>query len=425
MNNKNILIVEDEPVISMVTGIVLSNIGYNIYKAATGEAAIKSALQNDIDLVLMDINLGTGIDGTEAAREILKHKNLPIVFHTSHTEEEYVNKVKMITKYGYVIKNSGEFVLRTSIEVAFDLFAAHKDLDIKSHDLRERNKELKCLNEISGIIEKNPTHFDEIVNNIIDIIPNAFQYPELTGVEIIIGNKNYATTNFKASQKFIKSDIKISDLLTGEFKVYLSDNNGKEFLKEEQDLINIIAERLSRVYERYSIHDQFLKENKLNKNLLSFVDNILEKNNFEQTARFIFDKLKEAIGVKAGYVALISDDGTENKLLFLDDGGFPCFVNKNLPMPVRGLRAEAYKNGKAVYDNDFMNNHWVKLMPKGHMDLPNVLFAPLNIDEKTLGIIGVSHKYGGFTEEDAAIATNFAKYASLSFKINRFDLNNQ
>ncbi|WP_292487489.1 GAF domain-containing protein [Methanohalobium sp.] len=65
-----------------------------------------------------------------------------------------------------------------------------------------------------------------------------------------------------------------------------------------------------------------------------------------------------------------------------------CHVDTDLPMPVRGLRAEAYRKGDVVYDNDYMNSEWVKYMPEGHMDLPNVLFSPLNVDGKTVGLMG-------------------------------------
>ena len=70
----------------------------------------------------MDVDLGRGITGTEASRKILKKHHLPIVFLTSHSEKEYVDKVKEITNYGYVLKNSGEFVLIESISMAFELF---------------------------------------------------------------------------------------------------------------------------------------------------------------------------------------------------------------------------------------------------------------------------------------------------------------
>jgi len=101
-----------------------------------------------------------------------------------------------------------------------------------------------------------------------------------------------------------------------------------------------------------------------------------------------FDILKETLGVAAGYVALLSPNGTENEVLFLDAGGLDCTVDQTLPMPIRGLRLEAYSTGKPVYDNDFSRNRWQEMLPQGHVALENVLSAPLVIDGKTVGVIG-------------------------------------
>jgi DNA-binding NarL/FixJ family response regulator len=72
----------------------------------------------------MDFNLGEGISGAEAAEEILKFKNIPIIFLTSHFEKEIVERVRNVNRYGYIIKNSGETFLISSIEMALSLFEA-------------------------------------------------------------------------------------------------------------------------------------------------------------------------------------------------------------------------------------------------------------------------------------------------------------
>lgn len=85
------------------------------------------AADSDISMVLMDIDLGRGIDGTEAAQRIVANRDIPIVFLTSHSEKEYVDKVKKISGYGYVLKSSGEFVLIESIKMAYTLVAAKRE----------------------------------------------------------------------------------------------------------------------------------------------------------------------------------------------------------------------------------------------------------------------------------------------------------
>jgi PAS domain S-box-containing protein len=125
-----ILLVEDEAIIALSETAILEGFGYRVKAARNGESAVELFRKgdDDIDLVLMDIDLGRGMDGTEAARQILGLKDVPIVFLTSHSERERVEKVRGITRYGYVIKNSGDFVLQTSIEMAFELFKARESL---------------------------------------------------------------------------------------------------------------------------------------------------------------------------------------------------------------------------------------------------------------------------------------------------------
>jgi PAS domain S-box-containing protein len=135
---KTIMIVEDEAIVAMAKAGTLEGFGYRAVTTGSGEKAIKIALDGNrgIDLILMDIDLGRGIDGTETARRILAKRNLPIVFLTGHAEREMVEKVRGITHYGYVVKNSGDFVLQSSIEMAFELFETQEKMRAHETSLR-------------------------------------------------------------------------------------------------------------------------------------------------------------------------------------------------------------------------------------------------------------------------------------------------
>jgi PAS domain S-box-containing protein len=146
---------------------------------------------------------------------------------------------------------------------------------------------------------------------------------------------------------------------------------------------------------------------------------VLQHREFDKAARAIFDSCKKLIGASAGYVALLSKDGTENKVLFLDPGGHQCTVDPSLTMPIRGLRAQVYRTGKAVYDNDFDKSKWDSFLPQGHVGLKNVLFAPLLIEGKVLGLLGLANKPGGFTENNARIASAFGELAAVALNNNQ------
>ena len=142
---KTILLVEDEALIALSETRELNQVGYKVIHSLTGESAIAIVNENpaSIDLILMDIDLGRGIDGTQAAQDILKIRDIPIVFLSSHMEPEVVKKTEGITNYGYVVKSSVFTVLDASIKMAFKLFRAMRQLDLNSMEIESKNEELR------------------------------------------------------------------------------------------------------------------------------------------------------------------------------------------------------------------------------------------------------------------------------------------
>ena len=131
-DKNTLLLVEDDTFIAMAEKMVLEKYGYTVISRNTGEKAVelinslhthKCDIQR-IDLILMDIDLGKGIDGTEAAEKILKDHDIPVIFLSSHVEKEIVERTEKITSYGYVVKGSSVTVLDASIKMAFKLFEA-------------------------------------------------------------------------------------------------------------------------------------------------------------------------------------------------------------------------------------------------------------------------------------------------------------
>lgn len=146
---KTILLVEDEALIAMDERIILEREGFNVLTANTGERALEMVRAHpEMDLVLMDINLGPGIDGSEAAAIILGEHDLPVVFLSSHTDPEVVEKAEAVTSYGYVVKSSGETVILASIRMAFRLFEARtreKESEEKFRNLFQKHSAVKLL----------------------------------------------------------------------------------------------------------------------------------------------------------------------------------------------------------------------------------------------------------------------------------------
>jgi PAS domain S-box-containing protein len=132
---RTILLVEDTRTNALAVERQLRKAGWGVLHAQTGEEAVRMVCDEGaaIDLILMDIELGSGMDGSQTAGEILKRKELPVVFLSSYTEAEVLERIEKIASYGYVAKNSGGAVLDASIKMAFRLHEANM------RTARERN----------------------------------------------------------------------------------------------------------------------------------------------------------------------------------------------------------------------------------------------------------------------------------------------
>jgi PAS domain S-box-containing protein len=144
---KVILLVEDEAIIAMTESMELKNYGYDVIHVLNGHQAIEAInnTSNEIDLILMDINLGSNLDGTEIAKIILKEHDIPLLFLSSHTERNIVNKTNDITFYGYVVKDSGIIVLDASIKMAFRLHEANQNLKNQKIKLENKKQDLQVF----------------------------------------------------------------------------------------------------------------------------------------------------------------------------------------------------------------------------------------------------------------------------------------
>ena len=163
---KVILLVEDDPIMALSESKKLETYGYNVIHVMNGHKAIESVNNNNppINLILMDINLGNNLDGTEIAKIILKDHDIPILFLSNHTERVVVERTENIIFYGYVVKGSGITVIDASIKNALRLHDSYLNLlkqkietEKSKHDLQVYEKRYRRLFETAkdGIIILN------------------------------------------------------------------------------------------------------------------------------------------------------------------------------------------------------------------------------------------------------------------------------
>jgi DNA-binding LytR/AlgR family response regulator len=135
MPKTNVLVVEDESIVSKDIQHSLKKLGYNVVGAAsTGERAFELAASEKPDIILMDIMLKGEMNGIETASRVKEELQIPVIYLTAYADESTLEKAKVTEPYGYIIKPFKEVDLHTSIEMALYKFSKEKEV-IKARDL--------------------------------------------------------------------------------------------------------------------------------------------------------------------------------------------------------------------------------------------------------------------------------------------------
>ncbi|TNE56130.1 MAG: response regulator transcription factor [Bacteroidetes bacterium] len=130
MGQINVLVVEDESIVSKDIQHSLKKLGYQVVgAAATGDKALELARETNPDIVLMDIMLKGDMNGIEVAEVVKNELNTPVIFLTAYADESTLSKAKVTEPYGYIIKPFKEIDLHTSIEMA--LYKHKKSLELE------------------------------------------------------------------------------------------------------------------------------------------------------------------------------------------------------------------------------------------------------------------------------------------------------
>lgn len=162
MAQTNVLVVEDESIVSKDIQHSLKKLGYHVVGAAsTGEQAVELAREHVPDIILMDIMLKGEMSGIDAAEAIRKEANIPVIFLTAYADESTLAKAKVTQPYGYIIKPFKEIDIHTSIEMA--LYKHKKEAEVlKERDMlyalvenKDSNKDILFVMSNSRLVKLN------------------------------------------------------------------------------------------------------------------------------------------------------------------------------------------------------------------------------------------------------------------------------
>jgi len=132
--------------------------------------------------------------------------------------------------------------------------------------LRERIKELNCLYGITRLTEGGPDSLEEFLQRVVNILPPAWQYPEITCARITFNGQIYKTEGFKVSKWRQSARIMMFNEPVGEVEVFYTEQRPAlyegPFLREERTLIDAVAENIGAVAMRLSAERKLQETNK-------------------------------------------------------------------------------------------------------------------------------------------------------------------
>ncbi len=227
MSSARILVVEDERITAEDIKDGLKSLGYKVPAVVhSGEEAVRKAMELQPDLVLMDIKLEGKMDGIEAAGEIKKHFDIPVIYLTAYSDENTLERARMTEPSGYVLKEPSGFVhkpfkeseLHTIIELTLYRHKMEKNHDQWLETMLENVNEALIATDENGKIRfmnhiaENITGWiqEEVVNrdltDVFKIQEDKFGINEHSMDRVMLNDKNGTKIPVSANLNHIKDN---------------------------------------------------------------------------------------------------------------------------------------------------------------------------------------------------------------------------
>lgn len=145
---KRIMVVEDEGIVALDIQSKLGSMGYEVPAVvASATKAVEKAGELRPDLVLMDIQLEGDMDGVQAAEQIGRDYQIPVVFLTAYSDEKTLERAKVTEPFGYLLKPFEERDLYTTVEISL----YRHQMELEKARLEERLGQLQKMEAIGQL----------------------------------------------------------------------------------------------------------------------------------------------------------------------------------------------------------------------------------------------------------------------------------
>ncbi|MCL4502428.1 MAG: response regulator [Deltaproteobacteria bacterium] len=370
-NLRVILIAEDSPTQAENLRYFLEQHGYQVISARNGREAIDLITRYNPDLLISDIVMPE-IDGYELCRRIRHEsglKDLPVIFLTVLSDPADIMKSLECGADGFIIKPFKEEPLLERIRLLFD----------------------------SGKLRN----------------PEEEQEP----VEVVFHGKKYQVTADR---------LQIMNLLVSTYEAAVETNS--ELLRSQRELQNLGAE-LQEQNNELSNLTEVLRDSKARTQrqaqILTAINCVFHEaiisETEEELGRTCLAAAEELTDSRFGFLGEINEAGRLNVIAVSDPGWTACrmpgITKPILPkdLHIRGVFGKAITEERSVIANDPAAHPDSVGTPEGHPEFTAFLVVPLKQAGKTIGLLGLGNKPGGYDQADQEAAEMLAPAIVESF----------
>jgi PAS domain S-box-containing protein len=388
MAGRQILIVEDEIIVAENIRSMLRAFGYQVPPPAmSGDEALRRVESAPPDLLLMDIQLGGGMDGVEAAHRIRARHDIPIVYLTAHADEDTVQRARNSEPYGYLVKPFSQGELRTTIEMAVRRHAVERQ--IRDHATRCR---AILDDQVELILRFEPDGNILFANRACGLF---FQrHPEdLVGVNFL---SLIAAVDRNATRERLATLSRKTPVVTGDARVEAG--GGKErriwwnytASYNEQGRLAAIQAVGRDITGRWQTEEALRQRNAWLEQISQASQTFVASLDLDQVLTRILETLRQQLNVTASSVWLVDQKTDELVCYYATEPNKKVVLGWRLA-PGQGIAGWVARTGQSLIVPEVRRDprHFRAVDDQTGLRIASMLSVPLRVQERVIGVIEV------------------------------------
>jgi len=359
-----ILVVEDSPTQAEQLRFILEAGGFGVSVASNGKEALAHLLTHQPDIVVSDIVMPE-MDGYELCKQIRtnsNHTDMPVVLVTTLSDPTDVIKGLEVGATNFITKPYDEKFLISRIQYL-----------IANRDLR---KDSKAEMGISVYFSGRTYHITAERLQILDLLLSTYENAYRQNCELLAIQEELTGLNERLEETVQERDAEIAERKKTEVALRESEERYREQ--------NAVLQGMNRIFRETLACDS---EQELGRICLDVAERITESN--------------------FGFIGEIGPDGLLHDIAISETGWELCTMydktgHRRPPgnFRIEGLYGRVLRDGKSLLVNDPSTHPDSIGVPEGHPQLTCFLGVPLAREGKTMGMIAVANRKGGYCQED-------------------------